>query len=338
MTTIVLGLRVALAAVFLAAGIGKLLDLAGSRRALRDFGVPERVTGVAGVLLPATEIAVAVALIFRPSARWGAIAALLLLGAFILGIARALARGEEPDCHCFGQIHSAPAGPLTLARNAVLAAFAVVILAYGSGPALDTWVGARGAAELVAVGIGIVALGAMAYALMLRTELKRLRGDLGIARQAAATGRSGLPIGSEAPAFALSDFRGETVTLAQLLGRGQPLLLIFMSPTCGPCETLAPRVRDWQQTLSARLTVAVVSTGTAEANAKYDEQGLVDLLLQERSEVSDMYGISGTPSALFVSGSGKIASAPGESEFGIEPLVRLALRDGLGAALQDSAA
>src|SRR5436305_2671304 len=138
MTTIVLGLRVALAAVFLAAGIGKLLDLAGSRRALRDFGVPERVTGVAGVLLPATEIAVAVALIFRPSARWAAIAALLLLGAFILGIARALPRGEEPDCHCFGQIHSAPAGPLTLARNAVLAAFAVVILAYGSGPALDT--------------------------------------------------------------------------------------------------------------------------------------------------------------------------------------------------------
>ena len=63
-----------------------------------------------------------------------------------------MARGEEPDCHCFGQIHSAPAGPPTLARNAVLAGCAAVIVAYGSGPAVDAWVNARSAGELVAAG------------------------------------------------------------------------------------------------------------------------------------------------------------------------------------------
>ncbi len=335
MATIVLGLRVGLAAVFLAAGIGKLLDLPGSRRALTDFGVPERATRAASILLPATEIAVAVALIFRPSARWGAVAALLLLAAFIVGIGRALARGEEPDCHCFGQIHSAPAGPLTLARNALLAAFAVVILAYGSGPAVDTWVSARSASVLVAVGVGIFALAAVAYALTTRRELSRLRRDLEIARKA-AVGRFGLPVGSDAPSFGLGDLRGETVTLTDLRQRGQPLLLVFMAPGCGPCLALASKVHQWQRTLSARLTIAVITTGAPEHNAALAEEGLEDVLLQEGTEVNDMYGIRVTPSAVSISSEGRIASAIGESEFGIEPLLRLALRDRIGAARNGS--
>ena len=132
---------------------------------MRDFGMPERIAGVAGTVLPVAELAVAAALVFRPSARWGAVGALVLVTAFIAGIALAITRGEKPDCHCFGQIHSAPAGPLTLARNAVLAGFALVIIVYGSGPAVDAWVRARSAAELVAIGAGFCAVAAAAYAL-----------------------------------------------------------------------------------------------------------------------------------------------------------------------------
>ncbi len=40
MATALLIARVLLAAVFLVAGLAKLADLAGSRQALRDFGVP----------------------------------------------------------------------------------------------------------------------------------------------------------------------------------------------------------------------------------------------------------------------------------------------------------
>lgn len=328
-----------MAVVFLAASIGKLLDLQGSRRALQDFGVPERVAGVAGVVLPAAELAVAVALVFRPSARWGAVGALVLVTTFIVGIGLALRRGEEPDCHCFGQIHSAPAGPLTLARNGLLAAFAVVVIAYGSGPAVDAWVGARSSAELVAIGTGICAVAAAGYALSLRGELKRLKANLDLARQQVTRGgRAGLPVGTDAPAFGLPDLRGHMVTLTGLLERGRPLLLVFVSPTCGPCAMLMPRVHQWQQTLGARLTIALVSTGTTDQNASLREQGLDDVLLQETTEVQDMYGVHGTPSAVFVSRQGKVASALGEAENGIEPLVRLALRDGLGAPLEASPA
>jgi hypothetical protein len=41
---------------------------------------------------------------------------------------------------------------------------------------------------------------------------------------------------------------------------------------------------------------------------------------------------------VFVSHDGRIASHPGVAEFGIEPLVRLALRDGVDAPLTTSAA
>jgi uncharacterized membrane protein YphA (DoxX/SURF4 family)/thiol-disulfide isomerase/thioredoxin len=337
-TTVVLALRAVLAAVFLTAGVGKLLDLKGSRQAMRDFGVPDRAVGVAGTALPLAELAVGLALIFRPSARWAALAALLLLAAFIAGIVRALARGEQPDCHCFGQIHSAPAGPLTLARNAVLAACAAAVVVYGSGPAIDAWVSARSASELVAIAAVICAAAAGAYAWSVRRDLRRLARDLDTARKVAALGRAGLPVGYDAPVFALPDIQGERITLTGLLERGKPVLIMFMSPGCGPCAALMPRVHEWQQTLSERLTIAILSMGTAEQNAVFDEQGLDHVLLQHGMEVAQQFGVTGTPAAVFVSVDGKIASHPGITEFGIEPLVRLALRDGIGASIESSAA
>jgi Methylamine utilisation protein MauE len=112
--------RVLLACVFFLAGVAKLGDLAGSRRAALDFGVPERFAGVVGVGLPVCEVLVAVALVPVGSARFGALGGLLLLGCFVAAIAGALARGRAPDCHCFGQVHSAPVGWRTLVRNAGL--------------------------------------------------------------------------------------------------------------------------------------------------------------------------------------------------------------------------
>ena len=44
--------RILLAAVFITAGVGKLLDLQGSRQAMRDFGVPRQLADAAGALLP----------------------------------------------------------------------------------------------------------------------------------------------------------------------------------------------------------------------------------------------------------------------------------------------
>jgi thiol-disulfide isomerase/thioredoxin len=178
---------------------------------------------------------------------------------------------------------------------------------------------------------------AVAYAWTVRHDIQRLTRDLETARKVAALGGGGVPVGYDAPVFDLPDLHGERVKLTDLLERGKPVLLMFMSPGCGPCAALSPRVRDWQQTLSERLTIAVLSAGTAEQNAVFVEQDLDDVLLQERTEVTDLFGVVGTPSALFISRDGKVASHQAGGEFEIEPLLRLALRDGVEAFLPATA-
>jgi uncharacterized membrane protein YphA (DoxX/SURF4 family)/peroxiredoxin len=327
MATAVLAVRVVIAAVFATAGVGKLLDLEGSRRAMRDFGVRGRAADLAGLLLPLAELAVATALALRPTAQWGGVAALVLLLGFIAGIGNALRHGFAPDCHCFGQIHSAPAGPSTLARNGALAALAVFVVVEGPGPAIDTWVGARSAAELVAVGVGLSAAVLAMFSLQLWTEVRQLRNEIGTARRMAAGAPPGLPVGAAAPTFALQTVEGETVTLDSLCERGQPALLVFASLGCGSCLELFPNIRRWQQTLAERLTIALVSSGSAKDNRPLlDEYGLHTVLLQENSELVEAYRIRGTPSAVLVTADGKIGSIPAESAFGIEPMVRLVLR------------
>jgi thiol-disulfide isomerase/thioredoxin len=332
MSTTVLGLRVLLAAVFALAAVGKLRDLPGSRRAMREFGVPERGVAAIGVLLPLAELATAAALLPSSSARWGGLAALALLLAFSAGIARALRRGEAPDCHCFGQIHSAPAGRGTLARNGALAVLAAVVVVAGPGAALDGWIGARTAAELVAVGMGVCALVLALVSLYLWREKSRLIRELGTAQRMVAAAPPGIPVGSPAPPLSLRGLAGDIVTLEDLLERGQPVLLVFVSPWCDSCVELLPKLGRWQQTLAQQLTIALVSTGSVADNRPYaEEHGLSDVLLQESTEAIEVFRIRGTPSAVIVTSSGNVGSNPAESVLGIEPMVRLALRDGTDA-------
>src|SRR5215217_821858 len=146
MDSFLLVARLLLALVFAVAGVAKLADREGSRRAIVDFGVPSALAAPLGLLLPLAELAVAASLLAASTAWWGALGALALLSVFVVGISINLAHGHTPDCHCFGQLHSAPAGWKTLARNGVLAVVAGFILweGYDGGPGLSalSWLGA----------------------------------------------------------------------------------------------------------------------------------------------------------------------------------------------------
>jgi peroxiredoxin len=324
-----------LAIVFVTAGAAKLRDLSGTRQSLQEFGVGERLARPSAVLLPLAELAVAVALVFRPTAQWGALGALLLLVLFIAGIANALRQGLAPDCNCFGQIHSAPAGRSTLIRNGVLSAVAIVAFAAGPGPAVNSWASDSGVAEVVAVIAVAAALALGAWVIQLRTTSQRLANDLGSARRQLALVPPGLPVGTQAPNFSLHSVdRDETVTLDGLLDRGKPVLLMFTAPNCGPCSEIFPSLRRWQQSLSGEITVAVISTGTPEANEYLvNEHGLERLLVQEGIEAFDAFRIRSTPSSVLISPTGKIATTTAQSVFEIEPMVRHALRGGDLAAV-----
>src|SRR5437764_556032 len=217
-----------------------------------------------------------------------------------------------------------------LIRILVAAVFAVA----GPGPAVDSWVSDRSAVELVAVAAGAVAIALAFWAVRLQSGTRRLSEQLQDERKRAALAAPGLPVGTAAPDFAmLSIDRGELVTLDSLRD-GRPLLLMFTSPNCRPCAQIFPMLRRWQQTLSERMTIALVSTGGPEANeGLVEEHGLEHLLLQEGVEVSEAYNVRGTPSAVLVTADGRIGTTTAERIHEVEPMVRHALRGGDLAAV-----
>jgi peroxiredoxin len=332
MDTLLVAAQCLLAAVFAVAGVAKLFDLNGSRRAVLDFGVPAPTARIIGTALPLAEIATAVALLFVPTARWAGLAAVLLLGGFIGGIANAMRKGQAPDCNCFGQLHSAPAGKETLARNVLLAAVAVFILAAGPAPAIDGWIGDRSAAELVAIAFGIALAILAAFAWRLRAENAELRTRPAHDHdhpQPEDFEREGLPIGDEAPDFELADVRGERHSLSGLLGLGRPVVLFFTSPECGPCGGLLPDLARWQETLSDRVTAAVVARGTAEDNAEFfGDHNMVNLLVDGDRAVFDAYNIRSTPTAVAVTPDRRVALAPAGGLHMPEVVMRIMIRPG----------
>ncbi len=274
-----------LAGVFALAALGKLADLDGSRAAVAEFGVPARFAPALGVALPLIEIAIAAALLPASIARYGAAAATVLLAAFAAAIARSIARGEAPDCHCFGVLHSEPAGGRTLARDVVLLGLAGFVLVAGwsdPGPSATAWLGHLGDTAAVALtgGVLILALAAATAAavltllrqngrLMLRVdELEARVGGVGDPAWAEQEAPDGLPVGTPAPEFSLSGLYGESITLKALIAAEKPLVLLFTDPACGPCNALLPQIAAWQTEHADDLTLAVLTRGAPTTTAR----------------------------------------------------------------------
>jgi peroxiredoxin len=319
------------------AGVAKLADRTGARQAVTDFGVPKRLAAAVAGLLAGAELAAAVLLIASSSARVGAAVALALMATFCAAITRSLLRGEAPDCHCFGTIHSEPAGPRTLIRNLALAAAAGVVLAGGPGVSATDWVGGIQAGGLT-VGLGAaLAAASVGGGLLVLNLLKRngellLRVDeledaltasgLIVPEAQSPVATEGLPVGTTAPHFELPGLDGKTVSPDTLQDGGDDLLLVFSDPACGPCSALMPLVAQWQRERPAGLRTVLISRGAPEANLVHArEHGLNDILLQTDREVSESFAVSATPSAVVVASDGTVASAVHAGEDQIRALV-----------------
>ena len=324
MDALLLSARCVLAVVFLVAAVGKLLDLTASQQALEGFGVPPRIARPAGPLLPAAELAVAAALLIQPIALIGAAGALVLLLIFIAGVTYAMSQGRAPDCHCFGQIHSEPAGPSTLIRNGLLVAVAIVILVGGSGPSLNGGLSSLTGTQAALVAVSAVAALLGVAAAQLWSDKRHLRVEL--EQAIAAKLPPGLPRGTPAPQFDLSPVRGSAGSLGDLIGGERRAILVFVSTHCGPCLQMLPTLARWQESLGDVLTMPAVFSGAREeVDRLCEEHELGSALAQENDEVFELYALRATPSAVLLSTDGSIASAPAEGLPAIEALIRSAL-------------
>jgi uncharacterized membrane protein YphA (DoxX/SURF4 family)/peroxiredoxin len=313
--------RLCLAAVFFVAGVAKLADRPGTRQALADFDVPPRLARPLVLLLPVAELAAATALVFPTTARWGAVGSLVLLALFVVGLTRVLRRGETPDCHCFGQVHSKPTSWATVARNLVLALPAAYVTLAGPGPSLTSWVDSTHATDLWLIATGSLAAVATTTSVLLWRENRRLRST---DDRVAAVPRQ---IGALAPQFSLPSTAGRAVSLQDLLADDRACVLTFVSPGCGPCTALLPELARWHDTITERLALTLVTPAEAtEAEGLAREHALTDVLIDEQSTVMHAYGVVATPSAVLVASDGTVRSAPVAGPVAIESLIRLALQ------------
>src|SRR6185436_3515287 len=116
-----------------------------------------------------------------------------------------------------------------------------------------------------------------------------------------------------APHFTLPAHAGGEVSLGGLLERGRPVVLVFTDARCAACHALLPKVAAWQRELG--VTLAVVAAGEPDLPAG------IDLVLHDDGDVADRYGVAGTPTAVVLDATGRIAEPPAAGPVEITALV-----------------
>lgn len=312
-------LRLLLAGVLTLSGITKLLDRAGSRKALSDFGVPDALVAPLGTALPVVELAVAVALLPASTAIYGAVAAVVLLGGFTIGIAVNLWQGSRAACHCFGQLSTEPIGWPVLARNGLLLAAGLVVVVAGwpdGGAGVGSWFAVLPPVVQAAVVVVVLACAGAATRGLVKARAAA-QAPLVMPDLAAAA----LPAGTRAPAFSLPSIDDGIVSLDDLLAPGKRVVLVFIDPECGSCSKVFPDVQQWQRQRDD-LTVAVISRGAVRENrAKLGSHTIARVLLQQEREVATAYGALGTPCALVINTDGTLATTPAMGDGAVRGVV-----------------
>lgn len=132
--------RIALAAIFLAAGIAKLrepwLQFAVSINSFKF--VPDNLLEPIARGLPWLEVVVGVAVLSGIRLKWTSLLATAILGGFLALLLRSWALGLDVDCGCFGS--GEPLGPKAILRDSLMVALglAVTVAAWLAANKLST--------------------------------------------------------------------------------------------------------------------------------------------------------------------------------------------------------
>ena len=233
MNLFLLIIRLLLAALLATAGVAKLADLKGAEKAAKGFGIPRSLSVFGPVLLSIVEIVLGGTLLF-PSVSWyGSIGAAALLIAFIGMMTYQWSKGNAPDCHCFGQLHSEPVGAKSIIRNVIFLVLAAIPLL--SGPATQGLQLQSVTVEMMPTILGILAVimlgGALMYLRKIVATQEHLRRRLDVIELIAHEGlqvdhehvsdpNQGLPIGSPLPNFDLKKLSGGSTSSRELVEVG----------------------------------------------------------------------------------------------------------------------
>ncbi|HST26204.1 MAG TPA: redoxin domain-containing protein [Gaiellaceae bacterium] len=115
----------------------------------------------------------------------------------------------------------------------------------------------------------------------------------------------GLPVGSQAPEFALADLEGTEKTLETY--KGEPFVVAFFSDTCGYCLAMAEdigKIKDKSRSL------VLISHGNKEKHLELaaENKWHSDVLIEPDYTIMQEYRVLGTPQGYLVNEEGQIAS------------------------------
>jgi thiol-disulfide isomerase/thioredoxin len=334
MDVVLLIIRLVLFGVFALAAVGKFLDLKGSEKAVKDFGTPDEFAKTFAIALPFAEIVFAFCFLFVTTSWIGAIGALILLLTFCGGMLWQMAKGNAPDCHCFGQMHSEPISSKTLVRNIIFAVLALFLIAQGrDGQGYSFSDGTSNSMQLILILLVLMLAGVAVFFLkkvldgqaeiLRRIDLLEVvsREGAPLERSDAGSPHDGLPIGAPFPNFNLTDMSNRAVSLSGILENGKPALFFFVSSTCEPCKALLPEMERWEAELGDRVNFVLFSSGTVEANADKFAVFSPDVILQKDREVAELVYARWTPTAIFVRADGTVGSHPAAGDVAIRKLI-----------------
>lgn len=298
-------LPLALAGVFIFSGIAKLRvpdDMAG----WVELGVPRalRKAWLArlhpwGELLLGVSIAVLGGLL----GVLAALCAVALMAAYTWLITRAVRRGDDASCACFGARKRVTR--VTVVRNAWLTALAIATsIVISSGPVIG------GALVTGWVWLPALAIVAVTTALVVWPDsaAEAATPDTAAAA-AAAVDEEDDYVRTRTPAVSVTLADGSASDLRALSG-ARPLLLLLVSQTCGWCEPVLELRHTWRQLLP-EVDVRVLLEATPASSGAWTETSEPQSLHDPGGRVAASFAdLLPRPTAILFGADGLLAGGP----------------------------
>jgi methylamine dehydrogenase accessory protein MauD len=118
--------------------------------------------------------------------------------------------------------------------------------------------------------------------------------------------RDGLAVGKRAPQFTAVGLSGDQITLQERLSL--PLLLIFGSPTCGPCKSLVPHLNEFAAERTGELHVLFLSRGSVDDARRFATEQAVHVPLAAHPDdaLPDRFQARVTPFGFVIGSDGTV--------------------------------
>ncbi|MHB8457349.1 MAG: peroxiredoxin family protein, partial [Acidimicrobiales bacterium] len=280
-------------------------------------------------LLPAAEVLVAAGLLFSATSRAAAVMALVMLAVFSAFLLRAGRQGRSGECNCFGALSTSATRQRPLLRNGLLAVGVAFVASSAAQPSVALLGRDLRFASSHPFASGVLSaavLGAVSAVVFFRYRQPRLLAALTSPPEAADIlgVRPGQSL-SRSPSGVdmLVTLDGEHLSLAAARGSGDRLVLVFVDPTCGPCRTVIPALRQRWSSLAA-TAVLIVTSGPPALVREFLAGFPADrIIVDEESLLPDRFGVLGTPAAVLLSREGTVVEQMATGATEIDLLLRL---------------